>query len=77
LPIGLALNSRKFEVDPKNVNICIMGKNELSKFVLVHAMKASAGMKIQLNSFLTLALNGTQWSTSLPSSLKSVISNKI
>ena len=54
-----------------------MVQNELSKVVLVHAMKAFGGMEIRLNSFLTPALNGSQWSASLSSSLNSVISNKI
>jgi hypothetical protein len=67
LPIGITLNMRKFVVDPENVNICIIGQNELSNVVLVHAMKTFGGMKVWLHSFLTPALNGSQWSASLPS----------
>lgn len=43
----------------------------------MHAMEAFGGTVVWLNSFLTPALNGSQWSSSVPSSLKSVISNKI
>jgi hypothetical protein len=67
----------KVGAEPENVNICIMGQKDLSKVVLVHAMKASGETEIWLNSFLTLAFNRSQWSASHPSSLKSVISNKI
>jgi hypothetical protein len=54
-----------------------MEQNELSKVVLVHAMKAFGGMDVWLKSFLIQALNGSQLSASHPSSLKSVISNRI
>jgi uncharacterized membrane protein YqiK len=34
--------------------------------VLVHAMKACRGVELQLYSFLTLALNGIEWSATRP-----------
>jgi sortase (surface protein transpeptidase) len=66
-PTGLTLNMRTFVVDRENVNICIIGHNELSNVVFVHATKALGGMKLWLHSFLTVALNESQWSASLPS----------
>jgi hypothetical protein len=36
-----------------------------SEFVPVHAMKAHGGIKLQLYSFLTWALDGGEWLTSL------------
>jgi len=34
----------------------------------VHTMKAYRGVEVQLHSFLTMALDGSQWSVSLPGS---------
>jgi hypothetical protein len=49
-----------------NLQIHVMKNN----FASMHAMKTYGGVNLQLQSFLTLALDGGEWSRYAPANLK-------